>query len=53
MVHTLKNRIDLDEFMDSEAHAKSWHNTTAKHLSKIWRIDIKNSRETVDITLKN
>jgi hypothetical protein len=45
--------IDLDEYMASAAHAKPRRNTTAEHLSKVWRIDLETARKTLDITSQN
>ena len=45
--------VDFDEFMASAAHAKPRRNTTAEHLSKVWRIDLETAKKTLDITSQN
>jgi hypothetical protein len=49
----LLTEIDLDAFMASAAHAKPRRNTTAEHLSKIWRIYLETAKKTLDITSQN
>jgi hypothetical protein len=39
--------------MASAVHAKPRRNTTAEHLSKVWRIDLETARKTLDITSQN
>jgi uncharacterized protein (DUF342 family) len=48
-----KGEVDLDEIMVSAAHAGKPKGIDAEHLSKIWRIDLKTAKRTLDITSQN
>jgi hypothetical protein len=45
--------VDLDEIMVSAAHAGKPKGIDAEHLSKIWRIDLKTAKRTLNITSQN
>ena len=53
IANPLKKNIDLDVFMASSAHAKPWINTTSENLSKVWKIDLKTARNTLNVTLQH
>ena len=45
-----QGNIDLDDILVSAAHARPRRGIDAKHLSKIWRIDLEAAQKTLDIT---
>ena len=47
---SLRGEIDLDNIMVSAAHAPQPKGIDAEHLSKIWRIDQKQVKRTLEIT---
>ena len=47
---SLRGEIDLDDIMVSAAHARRPKGIDAEHLSKIWRIDQKQAKRTLEIT---
>ena len=50
---SLQGEIDLDDIMVSAAHARRPKGIDAEHLSKIWRIDQKQVKRTLKITLQH
>ena len=50
---SLQGEIDLDDIMVSAAHARRPKGIDAEHLSKIWRIDQKQVKRTLEITLQH
>ena len=47
---SLRGEIDLDDIMVSAAHAQRPKEINAEHLSKIWRIEQKQAKRTLEIT---
>ena len=45
-----QGNINLDDILVSSAHARPRKGIDAKHLSKIWRIDLEAAQKTLDIT---
>ena len=50
---SLRGEIDLEDIMVSAAHARRPKGIDAEHLSKIWRIDQKQAKRTLEITLQH
>ena len=50
---SLQGEIDLDDIMVSAAHARRPKGINAEHLSKIWRINQKQVKRTLEITLQH
>jgi hypothetical protein len=48
-----QGEIDLDEVMLSTTHAGKTKGVDATHLSKMWRIDLKTAKRTLDVTSQN
>jgi hypothetical protein len=48
-----QGEINLDEVMLSATHAGKTKGVDATHLSKMWRIDLKTAKRTLDVTSQN
>lgn len=42
--------LDLDSYMTSATHVRARRNITPEHLSKVWHIDHKTAKRTLDVT---
>jgi len=48
-----QHELDLDNIMTSAAHARPRNDVDARHLSKVWRIDLERAQKTLDNTTQN
>jgi hypothetical protein len=46
----MRGELDLDSYMVSAAQARPKMDVDAKHLSKIWRIDLETAQRTLEVT---
>ena len=49
----VKGDVNLDDIMTSAAHARRSRGVDAKHLSKVWKIDMDSARRTLEVTSQN